>query len=348
MMIKEAFCYSYINAKVRSLKSSLLNPVDFENLLKVSDAHSMAEYLRARSFGESWNQIPASFEGLTRMYYEDLFRAYFKIIRMVSKSKRAKLVEHLYQRYELENLKLILRLIASEKPRKKWKHLLLPTQAPENFSVNQLLRARNLEEVIEQLKKTWYYEPLRNSLYRFEQEHETFPLEMALDLSYYSRLWKIVCSLNSGDRTITRKWLGVQFDILNISWIFRFKDIYHFSPEEILNYSLMHGAYLSAEARLKLAYAIDFRDMIANLKGTPYQDLLNEVSDPEICSAKLMAYEFSLAKKNWRSFPFQIGIILDYLLFKEFEIRDLVSITEAKKLNISHDKLREYLIFSYL
>ncbi len=342
-MLKAAFQYSYINAKVRSLKSALLKAQDYENLAKVSGAKGIAGYLKKTSFGKKFSSIPTSFDGLIHLYYKDLFTIYEKLIKMLS-GKRKRLVQHLYQKYEMENLKLILRIICREKSRlgKNWDYLLLPVNGFKNFQANELLQAKDLEEIIDKVRGTWYYEHLENSKYRFDEERETFPLEMALDLGYYSNLWQIVSSLSRTDRIIARQLLGIQYDALNIIWMFRFKDIYNFSPEEILNYSLLHGFYLSSEVRLKLAYAIDCKDMVDNLKGTPYKDLLQDIKDPEKCYVKLLSFELNEARKNWKKFPFQLGTLLDYLLFKEIEVKNLISLTEAKKLNLSQEELKDY------
>jgi vacuolar-type H+-ATPase subunit C/Vma6 len=51
-----------------------------------------------------------------------------------------------------------------------------------------------------------------------------------------------------------------------------------------------------------------------------------------------------LAKKNWTGNPFQIGIILDYLIFKEMEVRNLITMTEAKRIGFSKDAVNPYLV----
>jgi len=405
-MLKEAFQYAYINAKIRALKSLLLAPSDYQNLLGVSGYSGLAECLRVTSYGAALSlfpqegmgtdlksvPIPFSFDRLIHLFYQDLFDCYGKVIRSLSGNRKL-LIQHLYQKYELENLKAILRIVCYEKPRENVEQMLLPTieQPSEygsgrNFSRGALLQSKSVEEILSQLKRTCYYRPLQNALYRFKEEKETFPLEMALDLSYYNQLWKIISSLGRRERKITRSILGVQMDILNITWIFRFKEIYHFSPEEILNYGLMQGCHISPELRKKLAYSVDRKDVLTNLAGTPYKALLERMgiqkgtgekgmssrishfksvnipSDPasansdssstieydsEISSVHLWRYLLAVARKNWQGFPFHIGIVLDYVLFKEIEVRDLISITEAKRLNLSREMVSNYLIQTF-
>ena len=349
MMVKAAFQYSYINAKIRSLKGMLLKKMDFENLTKVTGYDGLIAYLSGTSFGLKWKNCPSSFDGLLQLYYEDLVSCYDKAIGMLSGNNR-NLIQHLYQKFELENLKVILRILNNEKCNNNLPESLpyLYSLKPQiaSFSIDDVLEAKNINEVINCLQGTWYYEPLKHSLHRYTLEKETFPLEMALELFYYKRLWQQILCLSYQDRKIAKKIFGVQYDILNITRIFRFKKLYHFSPEEIFNYSLMHGAYLSAHIRLKLAYSIDYEDIVNNLTGTPYKELLAYSDDPETWYTKLLSYELSLAKKNWQRNPFQIGTILDYLIFKESEIKDLISITEAQRLGLSYEAIKDYLIYN--
>ena len=172
-------------------------------------------------------------------------------------------------------------------------------------------------------------------------------MEMALDLSYYNHLWKIASSFGQRERKIVRSILGIQMDILNIIWIFRFKEVYHFSPEEILNYGLMQGCHISPELRKKLAYSVDRKDVVTNLAGTPYKALLVDIKDSEASSVQLWRYLLAIVKKNWHGFPFHIGTVLDYVLFKEIEVKSLISITEAKRLNFSREMMADYLINTY-
>ncbi|MBN2373602.1 V-type ATPase subunit [bacterium] len=342
-MLKSAFHYSYINAKVRSLKSRLLSRADFENMALLSGLAGICEYLKTTSYGNRWDQFPSSFDGLILMYYEDLFDCYQKVINVLTGSRK-RFIQHLYQRYETENLKLVLRLVHRGQPGNEHAHLLLPIKKHQTFLPEDLFQAKNIKEIPDRLHKTWYCDTLKNTLHRYEKERMTFPLEMALDLAYYNHLWQYLSALRGRDRKIARHLIGVQLDGINILWMFRFKEIYRFSPEETLNYSIMNGFHLSSKIRLKLAYSADYEDMVTNLTGTPYHDLASDTQDPDILFMKLLSCGLSLAHKNWSRDPFQIGTVIDYLLFKEAEVKDLIMLTESKRLNLPQKRVEDYLI----
>jgi V/A-type H+-transporting ATPase subunit C len=302
--------------------------------------------LKPTSYGKDLDESIHSYDELTSLYLRNLLNDYTKLIDNISIDHKP-LVHHLYQRYELENIKVVLRTICYERSKKEASKLLFPLLKYQTVSIDRLLEAKDLFDFINRLKATWYFDPLDNSAYRFEKEGETFPLEIALDLRYYAGLWEIVSSLKRKDKKNARSLIGIQLDALNILWIIRFKESYHFSPEEILNYSLTYGSYISQKKRKKLAYSIDQKDIISNLDNTPYKGILNDIDDPEITYAVLLQYIFYQAKKNWIANPFQIGIILDYLFFKEIEVRNLITITEAKKIGLPTEKINRYLVESF-
>ena len=341
-MLGSVFQYSYINAKIHALKGNLLQPDDYKNLLHAQGLHGLIECLKSTPYGKYIDQSIDSYEALSLSYFKSLLNHYSKLINHTSGNHRL-LVYHLYQRYEMENLKVALRTVCYDMPKEKAFRLLLPLTRYQTIFPEKLLESKDLFDLIQQLKGTWYFDPLDNAAYRYENEGETFPLEMALDLYYYERLWKIASSLRRHDQKIAKGLIGIRLDGLNILWIIRFKESYHFSPEEILNYSLINGSFINQKRRKILAYSIDQKDILNQLKDTPYYHMLNGRPDPEVADSVLLGCLLCLAKKNWRSSPFQIGTILDYLIFKEIEVRNLKIITEGKNMGFPVESIKRHL-----
>jgi len=342
-MFASAVRYSYINAKVHSLKGRLLLQSDYKNLIQSQGMGGFVECLKSTPYGNGLHGSDFSHDVLIGIYHEDLFNDYIKIMDSVSGDQRL-LVCHLYQRYELENVKAILRSVCHDRPKEGVSRLLFSLPKYHTVSTDTLLESKDLSDLIQRLKGTWYHDPLDHAAYRFEQEGETFPLEMALDLRYYGRLWEIVSSLKGRDKGIARSLIGVQLDTLNIVWMIRFKESYHFSPEEILNYGLINGHFINSRKRKKMAFSIDRNDIINNLDHTPYKVILGGITDPEVAYTVLLQYLIRLAHRNWTGKPFQIGVILDYLIFKEMEVRTLITITEAKRTGFSTEGFNRYLV----
>jgi vacuolar-type H+-ATPase subunit C/Vma6 len=158
-------------------------------------------------------------------------------------------------------------------------------------------------------------------------------------------LWSVSASLRSSDTTRARHLLGILFDILNLTWIARYRDALGLSPEEIINYTLRPGRWVTLEMRRRLAESRNQPWDVA-LAGTPYAALVG--------NAPLGGFD-GLATALWRflaleaqralvGYPFHIGVPLGLLLTQEIEIRDLRTLFAAQRLGVRAGELPARLV----
>jgi V/A-type H+-transporting ATPase subunit C len=345
-MISSVLKYSYPNTKVRAMKGELLSPSEFLSLLNAESYQEFLHIVNTTNYAAALSEKDfeeISLPILTNILYRSLFIDYEKVIRSV-KGEMQKFFILLYQKYEVINLKTILRGICSEIASEQVAPLLLPTERYTLFSKEKLLEFREVHDVIEHLQGTFFQYPLNRALHRFEKEREFFPLEMALDLHYYHTLWDNVTKLPGEENTIVRELLGMVIDVLNIAWIVRFKEQYQFSPEEILNYTIHHGYIFRLRDRRILAGTRGAREILAYLKETPFGKVISGDEPLNTLHVVLTRHVVTQLQKYFSRQPFQIGVILGYLFLKEFEISDLITIAEAKKYGFSLEQSKEYVI----
>lgn len=344
-MMTAVFKYSYPHAKVRVMKGTLFSDDDFRTLLQADSYRQLllllqtTHYLPASAEAEGEISLPV----LNHLLYQSIFSDYEKVIHAV-KGEIQNFFILLYQKYELTNLKTILRGMCSHLPPEEIAPLLLPTARYTLFSKQDVLALRDVFEVVEHLQGSFFQYPLNRALHRFEKEREFFPLEMSLDLHYYRTLWDKTETLPAEERKIVRKLIGMLIDMLNVVWILRFKEQYQFSPEEILNYTIHRGYAFRLGDRRKLAEAQDAAAMLTYLQHTPYGKALSGNESLNTLHVVLLRYIVTQVQPYFRSQPFQIGVILGYLLLKEFEVSDLMTIAEAKKYEYSFEDTQQYVI----
>lgn len=345
-MIASVFKYSYPNAKVRALKSSLFTEDDFHALLQAGSYQEFLFHFQKTAYMEEAADeaqgltIPA----LTMLCYASLFQDYVKVIRALD-GPLQNLFILLYQKYELINLKTVLRGLAGGIDAADIAPLLLPTTHHLLFDKDELLRLRKVTDVIEHLQGSFFQYPLNRALPRFEKEREFFPLEMSLDLHYYRTLWETVQkTISEPERDTIITIIGMLIDVVNISWIIRFKEQYQFSPEEILNYTIHHGHAFRLKDRRNLAEATSAAEIVAHLQKSPYGAMLSGHEALPTLHIVLTRYVLRQLRKYFQRQPFQIGVILGYLYLKEFEVSDLLTIAEAKKYGYSFENTQQYVI----
>ena len=340
------FKYAYPNAKIRALKGQLLPENTFRALLHCERFEEVLNILHSTHYAEALSELPGteiSGPQLNSVLYRSLFQDYEKTIRALSRNLQPFFIL-LYQKYELINLKTILRGIFSQSSAEEVQALLLPTERHTLFSKDALLTFRNVQDVINHLQGSFFQYPLNRALRRFEEEQEIFPLEMALDLHYYHTLWDEIKPLPAAEQKILRRLLGIWLDLLNVSWIVRFKEEYHFSSEEILNYTIHHGANFRLRDRRQLSKAQDIGEILEYLKQSVYGKGLSDQLTPSTLHIQLGRFLATQLRSYFVGNPFQVGVILGYLWLKEFEISDLISIAEAKKYGLSLEESQHYVI----
>ena len=345
-MITSVFKYAYPNAKVRAMKGLLLSEAQFRSLLNTETFEEVLHVLQATNYAEALANISSgdiSIPDLTDILYKSLFHDYEKTVRSIDGNLRGFFIL-LYHKYELINLKTILRGIASRLETEAIMPLLLPTERYTLFSKEKLLGFHTIPDAISYLQGTFFQYPLNRALRRFEDEQEFFPLEMALDLHYYHTLWDTMEKLPESERQIIKRILGMSLDILNVSWIIRFKEEFRFSPEEILNYTIQHGYAFRLRERQSLSEAHNAGEILAYLKKTPYGKALSEDMPLNTVHIALSRYMIEQVRKCFSGNPFQIGVLLGYLWLKEFEISDILTIAEAKKYGFSLEQSQYYVI----
>lgn len=345
-MIVSVFKYAYPNAKIRAMKGYLLSIEDFRALLNAETYEELLRVLHTTNYADALSKSASpeiSIPVLTNIVYSSLFMDYKKTIRAISDDLRAFFIL-LYHKYELINLKTILRGICGNIAPEQVIPLLLPTEHHTLFSKEKLLEFRDVHDIVNHLQGSFFHYPLNLALRRFDEEQEFFPLEMALDLHYYQTLWDSMKKLPEQEQRIVWRILGIYVDILNIAWILRFKEQYQFSTEEILNYTIHHGYAFRLRDRRQLSDAQSSDQFLEYLKKTPYGKAISGDLPLNTLQVVLSRYLVTELRKLFAGNPFHIGVILGYLFLKEYEIADIITIAEAKKYEFSFEQSQSYVI----
>ncbi len=347
-MSTNAVRYAKPHARVRAMISELLTSEQKRALITSPSLEDAIRQLDSSVYAAELSSL--SKNGLSLLPVEkalerNLVNAFERVIRSLSGSPRD-LVEGMLRRFEVDNLKAILRGVVTGVPLEEVRISLLPLGYYSRLPLDDLLAARTVADVIDVLGNLHYAKVLRDALDRYAREQSLFPLEVALDLDYYRHLWSRVKALPSSDRTIAMRMIGTLYDIVNADWMLRYKAIYHLSSEEIFNYTLSNGYRINDQVIRRAADASDLPSLIEELPD-PYRQLLAPVAKgvPHIWQIEVVLnrYLWREAKAALSGYPFQIGVILAYLFLKEAEIHDLKAILEGKRYGRSADEIEAFL-----
>jgi V/A-type H+-transporting ATPase subunit C len=343
------FGYAGINARVRARLSTLLTPEAWAELVAAPDFASLLGLLRRTVYGPYLLQVDESLLTPRRAAYQiecEMADAYRIIIR-VAPPQTCPMLTLLYRDYEVANLKGVLRGIVSHAAWAQIRYVQFPFGPLTVLPAEAMVATGTVEAAIEQLRGTTYYNTLAYALERYHAEQSLFPLEVALDLSYWREIWEAIHQLPKTDRDHALAIVGAWLDMVNLLWAIRYRVYYHLSEEELINYTLPYG-YRVRDADIRaIAGGADIARVVERIYPKMH-DIANLLLEPRQGLPALEVQLHQRVREQCRQallgIPFQIGVPLAYLVLKKMEIQDLTLLVEAKSSRTAPEIFRPYLL----
>jgi V/A-type H+-transporting ATPase subunit C len=279
---------------MRGLKGKLLGKAQLEGFLGASDTQAIASVLSGTFYGEHLGDS-VDLSRIEHGLKQDLAVSYMKILTFL-KGKSGRFLEVLLGKFELFNLKSIIRSFARESANNELaarstgdsvEPFIFSLGKYHTIPIEAALEADDLESCIALMEKTPFARPLEIGYQQYVEAGQArrpaptgklFLLELALDLDYYERLWQALDALGPLDKHNAGRLLGIQYDITNLVWILRLKEYYSLSPEQIFQYIIPHGWKIHGDTSWEVAADSNVIGAIVALQVSPYDDLLRSVT----------------------------------------------------------------------
>lgn len=325
--------YSFVNAKVRAMLSYLIKPEEFAALAEVKDSYEVIEGLKKTVYKDIVAGLPGDDiapEKLEREFLKYDLTLYAKVYAALPSGREKEFVSLLRQRYEMEELKVALRIWHNKLPLDIKDYLTTP-KISFDIDFQKIVDSESIEELILSLDHTPYKAALLKAKDAYKEKKSVFYLEAGLDVDYYQRLFDCVEGFSSVDRKVAHKVLGVAVDIENINSLIRFRKYYSLSIGQMLDWIVPGGAWITKDAVRKYYTTDGLGKVVESVSTGPYAGIKAMV-DSNVVFIENFLYEILLreVKKALSGFPFTIGTILGYLILKHRETRNIISLLNAK------------------
>lgn len=329
-MITRLFHYAYAQAKTRAMKSRLLDHDDWHYLLRMRNLDDVFRYLSATDYGPFPPYTAVSgidARAVSLSLHDVLFNDYIKLIKALPK-RRSLVLYGLASRFEAENIKTLLRSIWRASPDASIRPMLYRLKTLSRLPVDAMLTVRQVPDAVALLKTTVFHAPLVHALALFRTQDRLFPLEIAVDMAAFRLLANRINDLHGIDQKKAVQLSGMFVDGVNLSWLVRFRWIYGLSPEEIINYFLPHGRYITLPDIGNLARVSDLPAFIEALPP-PYRAALKMVQRWNQVQPFFQTWLVAELYRLFRKDPFHMGLPFSYILLKEMEVKALDGLISA-------------------
>jgi len=323
--------YAAVNTKIRAMEGEMLTDDDYRSLLSQPSIPDVVEYLISKtSYREAFRGIDVgslhrgdletilkryAVDLLVKLghYFQDRYRKFHRILLMG---------------YEVEDLKVLIRAVYTERDYINNRHPLIYIGRYGSIDFHSLAASRSFSELVERLRGTEYY-PYLVPLANRNQREDQFQIEMALDLSYLSIYKKHLKLLNRDEQTEICRIQGMRADLLNLQWIYRGKKFYNLPPEVLLNYTIGFDGHLNYRTIKDLCYSGTVEELERKMGSSRYSFLFRHNSTKDIyMERRIYRYQYHRLRHMKQMGGMDILQTIIYFQLLDYEIRDIISIVE--------------------
>lgn len=346
--------YDYANARIRAMKSRLLERKELEELAAKLDIDSVINQLQETPYREDIDDASVRHSGIACVEYalrRNLGKT-FRLILSFVKGEDAQILMRIFlNKWDIQNIKTILRGKNISAAANEILESLSPAGALDDATLVELVKQPDVKAVID-LLATWgieYSRPLTQHFAEYSEKKDLVVLEYALDKFYYENALEVVAG-DSYDEEIIRGMLTTEIDVINIRSILRIiRD--KVEPEDAHYYFIRGGKELDTDKLLSLSTTRTIDGVVKQLTGTSY-DFLAKVPDEYIKLEKISAFEKELdtfllqkALSLFTADPLSIALAIGYLWAKFNEITNIRIISMCKTEYVPEKELMEELVF---
>lgn len=333
--------FGYINARVRGLKSRLLGPEFYNQALGDSDFSAFSATLSQTDYMQDLEEAQASLSGLTAVdsALAGNFRRLTRSILKFSDGWPHELAALLLLKYDLANIKAVIRTRHAERPAEDARAALLPAGQIKPAILEQMAQASDVASAVQVLAVSGH--PLaaaaRDAVRTYQDDRDLFGLELALDRAYTQVLIDTAARLPLPREF--REWIRLQADATNLRTALKLRG--RPKPDADLFVDSGKGSGFSRDA---------FNALIADEGGQGLSHAADgpfaAVADTETLSDADAVIRGVLDERVRRlaiGDPLGPFVLLDYLRRKEREVARLRLLARGKFYSVPREQLEREL-----
>ena len=341
--------YNYLNARIKSLKKGLFPKGKWEELLGVRQFEEVKRFFLDTSYGasisEALTQHPGEY-GLEVGLSRHIHKTFQNILEWSGEGPRT-LLELFLRRYDLHNIKTLLRGKNGKLPAEKIFETLIPVGTFDLEELSELSKQPSLRETLILLAN--WHKPLkpvlRRSLSSFKEEPvELRPLEYQLDHYYYEGILATLAEEKGEDAALVRRYIQMEVDITNILTLLRLKEL----PKGELSALMIEGGFLGKAFLFSIAGNLKPMEVAQKFETTYLASAVKLwKSDGGLTDLekRFEAYLLHESERMERTDPLSIGVALSYFAKLSNELKKIRLILHGKFFSMDEEKLREELLF---
>ncbi|RQG96711.1 V-type ATP synthase subunit C [Natrarchaeobius oligotrophus] len=343
----------YVNSRVRSRRASLFSDDDYRKLVRMGPS-GIARFMEETEYEREINALGARFSGVDLIEYalNRNLAKHFDDLLDWSEGRLYDLISRYLRKFDVWNLKTIIRGIYTDTDPEEIQTDLIRAGELDDATIDRLLEVDTIEEAIEVLSGTIFYEPLAEAFEEFEETGALVSLENALDREFYEHLLEDVSERYGepaeGPEALYIEFLQAEIDFRNLRNALRLAR--SGADLDPASYYIEGGVLFDRPDLNRLvANEDELVDHIAENKryGDRLSDALERLREADsliqfehALDAALLEYSDTLSS----IYPTSVSAVLSYILAKEREVENIRAIARGREVGLDESEIEEELV----
>ena len=326
------------------MEGKLLTPGQFEKIAGLGSVPEIVEYLKKNTAYvdvlETLSEEQIHRGNIEKVLVQSLYHDYTKLYRFCGQKQR-RFMKLVMKSYEIDLINYCFRIVINHYKQPfdlGYKQPFFDRYS--QVSIEKLITSRTTDELVENLKGTEYYEPLRKL--RDSQNVTLYDYDLTLNLYYFTSIWKEQKKvLKKDELELFMRDCGSKIDMLNMQWIYRAKKYYNMKPADIYLLLIPIHYKLSTEMVKEMVEAPGLTEFQAVVDRTTYARHYNFHQNLTIeqMYADCLHYLYTVDR---RRNPYSIAVVNTYLFLKEEEIKKLTTAMECVRYSLTPGETLAY------
>jgi V/A-type H+-transporting ATPase subunit C len=355
--------FDYGNARLRAMRSRLIPRRALEGLAEVEDVEGLITALTDTAYRQAVEAALVRLSGmecLAEALRNDLVATVGKARRFF-RNQSGELAMLVLRRYDVHNVKVVLRGLARQVPASEILASTLPMGGLRPMELSELARSQSFRAAID-LLATWAVplaRPLLEARTRRRSEGvEVVELELGLERWHLRTALKAAQEAGEDGKTWFEA-LGLEADAANILTALRLVGVAdaalalreRFGTQTVATLFVGPGhiPFLLLEEAVRQP---SMAEAVQVLAGTPYGLILASAMEDYSATSRLSVFERALARRQLRHAaglfardPLGLGVLIGYLALKTNEVANLRAIAQGLMLGERAERIRAELMF---
>lgn len=337
---------TYVVVRVHARMPDLLSEKEMIELAQSENIHELLNKLKETTYDEIKLETEERVRApiiLERIFYNKFMQRIQQIVKLTPTKMGGFLRVYYDTRFEITNIKRILRGKFSGVPEQEIKLNLIPMQPYMAPNHEKLVEIETLEEVVKALSNT-PYSSLNERLRIYQELDSLWPLELALNSIYAETILQSVRVLPKTAKRSIERIVRLETDVENILFAIKQREQSGNQMEQFQEIFPVTFR-ISTNQLTEIASTSNIHHTLISLQE-PYREIISPIltGDAALVRTALRKNKYEIAKSAKASDEFGFNMIFAYLIYCELEKDNLVGLVWGKAQELSSEELLKYVV----